>query len=125
MKDRRTGQRQTKDRRNNYRVHAKLSISASVNDESIDIKMQNLSHKGFQVIEPSPYQLSAQQSYCILIEDENSQKIELDAHVVWKRCGFVGFSFTDINNQIEPQLNQLLNKLLMQSIAVNGMSALG
>lgn len=111
------------DRRINNRISAELVVTAYVENSKFKTRMRNMSGNGMQVIDPPRSRFQSNQDCRIQIKNEFNT-IELNARVIWKKHGLIGLSFTNSEHQIQHQVNKLSRKLLMSSIAANGMSAL-
>lgn len=111
------------DRRFNNRIVAELVITAFINDKKFETHMRNMSGNGMQIFQPRGSKLKLNQ-YCRIQIKNEFNTIELNARVIWKESGLIGLSFTNSEHEIQHQINKLSRKLLMSSIAANGMSAL-
>ena len=78
------------------------------------------------IVEPLDSGIANYQNCRIRITNNKSaQDIELEARVIWKRFGLMGLSFQDLNKPDKQGLDQLLTLIFKESVATNGMAALG
>ena len=125
MLERRNPSRQTVDRRNKNRIYAEFDISTLINEQEIKTRVRNMSCSGIQLVEPDASEIAIYQDCQIFITDQNTdEKIELNARVIWKRFGLMGLSFQNMDKEAKQSLDHLLNMKFMESVSVNGMSAL-
>lgn len=117
--------RQTNDRRNFNRIHAKLDVTTCLNDSKFDSYMQNLSSSGILIVDTPQNEIRLNQECKIIIPVSNHKKIELDAQVVWIKNGLVGLSFINMDRKIKSNLNQLILRLIKKTVATDGMEVFG
>lgn len=125
MRDRRSISRDNDscDRRVNNRISTELVVTTYIDDKKFETRLRNMSGHGIQIIEPPHSKFQQNQDCRIQIRNEFNT-IELNARVIWKKYGLIGLCFTKSEHQIQKQINKLSRKVLMSSIAANGMSAL-
>jgi c-di-GMP-binding flagellar brake protein YcgR len=125
MRERRMIPRQTTDRRNFNRIHAKLDITTCLNDDKFNSYMQNLSSSGILIIDTPQNEIRSHQQCKIIFPVKDNKTIELDAQVIWIRNGLVGLSFVNMDRKIRSNLNQLILRLIKKTVAVDGMEVFG
>ena len=124
MRNRRMIPRHTSDRRGLNRLQTGLDITTCINNEKFYAYMQNLSSSGILIVDNRQNEIRTKQDCQIMLSVEDNKTIELDAQVVWINNGLVGLSFVNMDQKIRSNLDHLLLRLIKESVAEHGMTAI-